>query len=58
MYNILYKYIRGQSLMSMTHSQETSVSWFGLVVRCEAGKQRDLSSNQLRLSFLLKSCGL
>ena len=28
------------------------------VVRLEAGKQRDLSLNPLRLSFFLKSCGL
>ena len=31
---------------------------FGLAVRCWAGKQRDLSSNPLWLSFLWKSCGL
>ena len=31
-----------------------TVSWFGLVVRCYAGKQTDLGSNPLRLSFLFK----
>ena len=34
------------------------VSRFGLAVRRHAGKQRDLGSNPLRLSFLFKSCGL
>ena len=34
------------------------VSQFGLAVRRSAGKQRDLGSNPLRLSFLFKSCGL
>ena len=33
-------------------------SRFGLAVRREAGKQRDLGSNLLRLSFLYNSCGL
>ena len=31
---------------------------FGLAVRRLAGKQKDLGSNPLRLSFLFKSCGL
>ena len=31
-----------------------SVSRFGLAVRCEAGKRKDLGSNPLRLSFLFK----
>ena len=35
-----------------------TVSRFGLAVRRQAGKQRDLGSNPLRLSFLFKSCGL
>ena len=35
-----------------------NVSRFGLAVRRQAGKQRDLGSNLLRLSFLFKSCGL
>ena len=34
----------------------TNVSWFGLAVRHYAGKQRDLNSNPLWLSFLFKSC--
>ena len=34
------------------------VSRYGLAVRRSAGKQRDLGSNPLRLSFLFKSCGL
>ena len=34
------------------------VSRFGLAVRRWAGKQKDLGSNLLRLSFLFKSCGL
>ena len=34
------------------------VSRFGLAVRRSAGKQRDLGSNPLRLSFLFKNCGL
>ena len=33
-------------------------SRFGLAIRREAGKQRDLGSNPLRLSFLFKGCGL
>ena len=37
---------------------EGVVSRFGLAVRCWAGKQRDLGSNPLRLSFHFKSCGL
>ena len=35
-----------------------NVSRFGLAVRRQAGKQRYLGSNLLRLSFLLESCGL
>ena len=35
-----------------------SVSRFGLAIKCQAGKQRDLGSNQPRLSFLFKGCGL
>ena len=38
--------------------QALFVSRFGLVVRRQAGKQRDLGSNLLRLSFVFKSCGL
>ena len=34
------------------------VSRFGLTVRRQAGKQRNLGSNLLRLAFLFKSCGL
>ena len=34
------------------------VSRFGLAVGRSAGKQRDLGSNPLRLSFLFKSGGL
>ena len=33
-------------------------SRFGLAVRREAGKRKDLGSVPLRLSFLFKSCGL
>ena len=33
-------------------------SRFGLAVRRQAGKQRDLCSNPLWLSFLFKNCGL
>ena len=33
-------------------------SRFGLAVRRSAGKQKDLGSNLLRLSFHFKSCGL
>ena len=33
------------------------VNRFGLAVRRQADKQRDLGSNLLRLSFRLKSCG-
>ena len=33
-----------------------NVSRFGLAVRSQAGKQKDLGSNLLRLSFLFKSC--
>ena len=40
------------------HSLIINVSRFGLAVRREAGKRRDLGSNPLRLSFLFKSCGL
>ena len=36
--------------------QTLFVSWFGLEVRRQGGKQRDLGSNLLRLS--LRSCGL
>ena len=36
--------------------QTLFVSWFGLEVRRQAGKQRDLGSNLLRLAF--RSCGL
>ena len=34
------------------------MSQFGLAVRRQAAKQRDLGSNPLRLSFLFKICGL
>ena len=37
-----------------------SVSWFGLAVRRQAGKRKDLGSIPLRLSFLFKKvvvCG-
>ena len=34
------------------------MSRFGLAARRQAGKQRDLGSNLLRLSFHFKSCGL
>ena len=37
---------------------QRAVSRSGLAVRRQAGKQRDLGSNPLRLSFLFKSCGL
>ena len=37
---------------------ELCVSRFGLVVRHQAGKQKDLGSNLLWLSFLFKGCGL
>ena len=33
-------------------------SRFGLAVRRQAGKQRDLGSNPLQLSFLFRSCDL
>ena len=35
-----------------------SVSRFGLAVRRQAGKQRDLGSNLLQLSFHFEGCGL
>ena len=38
-----------------TKTNIQNVSRFGLAVRCKAGKQRDLGSNPLRLSFLFKS---
>ena len=42
-----------------SNSLETSlVSRCGLAVRRQAGNQRDLGLNPLRLSFLSKSCGL
>ena len=37
---------------------DIKVSRFGLPVRRQAGKQRDLGSKPLRLSFLFKGCGL
>ena len=40
------------------HQHAVRVSRFGLAVRRYAGKQRDLGSNPLRLSFLFKNCGL
>ena len=36
----------------------TLVGRFGLAAKRQAGKQRDPGSNPLRLSFLLKRCGL
>ena len=38
--------------------QRYTLTQFGLAVRRLAGKQKDLGSNPLRLSFLFKSCGL
>ena len=35
-----------------------NMSQFGLAVRRQAGKRRDLSSNPLQLSFFFKGCGL
>ena len=35
-----------------------SMSRFSLAVRRQAGKQRDVGSSLLRLSFFFKSCGL
>ena len=53
------------STMALTVPVEQEVSFavrgvsrFGLAVRRLAGKQRDVGSNPLRLSFLFKSCGL
>ena len=40
------------------HGIKTHKIQFGLAVRHEAGKQRDLGLNPLQLSFLFKSCGL
>ena len=40
------------------NSKRFTVSRFGLAVRRYAGKQRDLGSNPLRLSYLFKGCGL
>ena len=57
----------GQARSGSDNAQKTSerrftkgqsVSRFGLAARRQAGKQRDLGSNLLRLSFLFKSCGL
>ena len=41
---------------SPLHQNLQNVSRFGLAVRSQAGKQKDLGSNLLRLSFLFKSC--
>ena len=46
---------RGEPKRNRTGSYQKR---FGLAVRRYAGKQRDLGSNPLRLSFLFKSCGL
>ena len=46
----VYKYPATQPVLG--------VSRFGLAVRCQAGKQRDLGSNLLWLSFLFKICDL
>ena len=43
---------------SRQECKETYVSRFGLAVRRQAGKRKDLGSIPLRLSFLFKSCGL
>ena len=40
------------------HGRIYHVIRFGPAVRHQAGKQRDLESNPLRLSFLFKSCGM
>ena len=40
------------------NKQTKFVSRFDLVVKSQAGKQKDLGSNLLWLSFLFKSCGL
>ena len=40
-----------------TGEEWDGVSRFGLAVRRQAGKQRDLGSNPLQLTFLFKSCG-
>ena len=53
--------IRLRFLWTQSNTLTTStgcVSRFGLTVRRQAGKRKDLGSNSLRLSFLLKSCGL
>ena len=41
-----------------TGEEWDGVSLFGLAVRRQASKQRDLGSNPLRLTFLFKSYGL
>ena len=46
------KSIKQQSVLNL------GVSRFGLAVRRQAGKQRDLGSNPLRLFFLFLSYGL
>ena len=55
--------INAQSAMTVISGRSHHRGWilvsrFGLAVRREAGKQRDLGSNPLRLSFLLRSCSL
>ena len=46
------------SFLTVLRSPFINVSQFSLAVRREAGTQRDLGSNPLRLSFLFKGCGL
>ena len=48
----------GVSILRSTHLHLQTLSRFGLAVRRWAGKQSDLGSNLLQLSFLFKSCGL
>ena len=50
-----------RSLWTQSNSEEEGtciVSGFGLAVRRQAGKQKDLGLIPPRLSFLFKSCGL
>ena len=62
-YGLLWTGERGMGWGSGTCKQlvpsaPTPVSRLRLLVRRQAGKQRDLGSNPFRLSFLFKSCGL
>ena len=50
--------VKGIARISGQYVRVFHVSRFGLALRREAGKQRDLGLNPLQLSFHFKSCGL